>query len=200
VGVVGALYLRVDVLLLGWLADSAAVGRYFTAARVLEASYGLPHLLMLAMLPRLVRAAAFAPLFRRAALVFLGLGTAAAAALTVVAPWLLPRLYPEEGAAIAGLVVALAPAAIAVFLGFLATQSLAVLGRARTWLGLALAGLVLNLALDLALIPAYGALGAAWATVATELAVAVPAVVACLRAAAARSASAPAASSSATSC
>ena len=50
VGVVGALYLRVDVLLLGILDGAAPVGRYFTAARVLEASYALPHLLMLALL------------------------------------------------------------------------------------------------------------------------------------------------------
>ncbi len=200
VSVVGALYLRVDVLLLGWLVDAEAVGRYFTAARVLEASYGLPHLIMLAMLPRLARAPAFALVFRRAAVVFLGLGTVVAVALTVVVPWLLPRLYPDEGPAVAGLVVVLAPAAVAVYLGFLATQSLALLGRARTWLGLATLGLALNLALDVALIPAWGAIGAAWATVATELVVALPALLVCWRAAAARSDNGPQASSSASSC
>lgn len=185
-GLLGALYLRVDAVFLGVLTDTTEVGRYTTAARVLEATYALPHLLMLALLPRLVKAPEFARTFTRSALALLGLGALAAAALAWLAPLLLPWLYREEGAAVATLVVALAPAAVAVYLGFLATQGLVVLGRAKTWLGLALIGLVVNVVLNLALIPSYGARGAAWATVATEVMVAVSAALVCLGSARAR--------------
>lgn len=178
-GLLGALYLRVDAVFLGLLTDTVEVGRYTTAARVLEATYALPHLLMLALLPRLVKAQSFARTFGRSALTLVGLGVVAAAALVWLAPALLQRLYPEEGAAVATLVVALAPAAVAVYLGFLATQSLVVLGRSTTWLGLALLGLVVDVVLNLLWIPTYGARGAAWATVATEVVVATLAALVC---------------------
>lgn len=178
-GLLGSLYLRVDVVLLGLLTDTVEVGRYTTAARVLEATYALPHLLMLALLPRLVKARNFARTFGGSALALVGLGVVAAAALVWLAPALLQRLYPEEGAEVATLVVALAPAAVAVYLGFLATQSLVVLGRSTTWLGLALLGLVVDVVLNVLWIPGYGARGAAWATVVTEVVVAVSAALLC---------------------
>ena len=55
VGLVGFLYLRVDVLMLGAMTGTAEVGFYFTASRIVEATYIVPTVLMLVFLPRLAR-------------------------------------------------------------------------------------------------------------------------------------------------
>ena len=58
-----------------------------------------------------------------------------------------------------------------IFLGHLATQSLVALELNKIYLLVAFIGMLLNISLNYFLIPRFGANGAAWATVATEMAV-----------------------------
>ena len=60
---------------------------------------------------------------------------------------------------------------VAISLGPLAVNAIVVLGRQRRLATYALAGLVINVALNLVLIPPYGFLAAAWVTLVTEVAV-----------------------------
>ncbi len=168
VGIVGLLYLRLDVLMLGLLSDAAEVGSYFTAAKVLEAAFLVPHVVLLVVFPRLVKATDRGALVRRTAVVLGGLSLVAVAVVVALAQWAIPALYPAAPGRLAELLLWLAPTVLAVYPGYLVTQTLVVLERQRRYLQLAVAGLGVNLALNAVLIPLYQGVGAALATVVTE--------------------------------
>lgn len=171
------LYQRLDLFLLGSLRDAADVGRYATAVRWAEIGYVAAHALMLVAFPRL---AASAPAHRpgvRGALAFGALGLLVGAGVWSLGRWIAPLAYGDSGASIGVLVTALAPSVPAVFVGAFATQSLVAADRAHLGLKVALLGLAANLAAALVAIPAWGARGAALATVVTETVIAVAALV-----------------------
>ena len=176
VGLVGMLYLRTDVIMLGLISGDEEVGLYFTASRCLEAAFILPHVVMLAVFPRLARSTELRRDVGRAARWLLALSGMAFTALAATAFWLLPALYPEL-ARMSLLLLVMAPAVVPVFLGFLFTQSLVAADAERRYLILAVAGLVLNVALNLVLIPLLAGVGAAAATVVTETIITVGAMI-----------------------
>lgn len=176
VGLVGMLYLRIDVVMLGLISGDEEVGLYFTASRCLEAAFILPHVVMLAAFPRLVRATDLRRAVSRLARWLLALSGVALAALVAAAQWLLPALYPEL-ARMTLLLLVMAPAVVPVYLGFLFTQSLVAADAERRYLALAVGGLALNVALNLLLIPRLAGVGAAAATVVTEMAITVGAMI-----------------------
>ncbi len=170
------LYQRLDLFLLGSLREAADVGRYATAVRWAEIGYVAAHALMLVAFPRL---AASAPAHRpgpRGALAFGALGLVVGAGVWSLGRWIAPLAYGANGAAIGGLVTALAPSVPAVFVGAFATQSLVAADRSHLGLKVALVGLGANLAVALVAIPAWGARGAALATVVTEAVIALAAL------------------------
>ena len=153
---------NMDVLMLAAFRDPTAVG-YYTLAGALAAGVGLP-------------ASGFAmALFRRMAnergirrrwLAFVwATGLASAFVLAAIAGWLIPAVFSDryQGAVVLVLPLALAQALRGVTNVY--NQYLAARGRGRE---LRTAGLILtgtNLAANFALIPAFGAEGAAWASV-----------------------------------
>jgi len=96
--------------------------------------------------------------------------------------WVVPLIYGPGFGRIAVLVRALAPAIVAVYLGYLFTQALVVLDLQRRYLAIAAAGLAVNVACNAALIPYLEGVGAAIATVVTEILVTVAAALSALRA------------------
>lgn len=180
VAVVSSLYLRLDVLVLGWLVGRSEAGAYFTASRTLDAGAGMAHLIMLAALPRLTTTRTFRSTFRRLAAAMLALGAVAGVALWLLGPILFEALYAGQAGSMPRIAGHFGLVVPAVFVGFAATQGMAVSDRRRIWLALATGGLVVNLVLDLALVPTLGGLGAVWATLAAEMLVAVGATVSCL--------------------
>lgn len=182
VGLVGVLYLRIDVVMLGALVGDAEVGFYFTAAKIVETAFIVPHILMLVVFPRLVKTADPAQIMRRFSRALAGLSLVAAAAVVGLGVWLVPAVYGDALSRISTLVYALTPAVIPVYLGYLFTQALIVRDLQHRYLLIAVAGLVVNLVLNAALIPLYQGVGAAVATVATESLIVVAAVVVLRRA------------------
>lgn len=182
VGLVGFLYFRVDVLMLGAMSGAAEVGFYFTASRCVEATFIVPTVLMLVFLPRLARERQLRGPLVRMAWVLGGLGILACAATAAAIGWVIPLVYGPGFERIAVLVRTLAPAIVAVYLGYLFTQALVVLDLQRRYLAIAIAGLALNVACNAVLIPSLAGVGAAIATVATEVLVTVAAALSALRA------------------
>ncbi|RLE23717.1 MAG: hypothetical protein DRJ65_11295 [Acidobacteria bacterium] len=169
VGVVGLLYLRIDIVMLGLLSGDAEVGLYFTAARVLEASFILPHVVMLVVFPRLAQRGSGQKLFART-VVALGLsGLLASLALAATGRWLIPQIYGADWIRTGDILILLSLAAPAVFLGYCLTQALVAQDLQERYLVVALIGLGLNIGLNLFLIPRFGGMGAAGATVVTEI-------------------------------
>ena len=103
-------------------------------------------------------------------MVALGLsGLLAAVALAAAGRWLIPQIYGADWArmgAILSLLSLLSLAAPAVFLGYVMTQALVAHDLQERYLVVALAGLALNIWLNLILIPHVGGMGAAGATAA----------------------------------
>jgi len=168
-GVTSMLYLRLDIVMLGAMRGEVDAGIYGVATRLSEVWYFVPMALAASLQPVILktRAADRVLYIERLKLLysaFAWTGIAIALAVAWLASPIVTLLFGAAYAA-AGPVLALHVwAGIAVFLGvassqFLVAENLVKLSLYRTALGLAV-----NVVLNLALIPSYGPMGAALAT------------------------------------
>ncbi len=168
------LYWRVDVLLLSRLRDVSEVGQYTAAYRILDVAILLPQSLCQALYPRLAGGpqgrATGVPEYRAAALRWLVLLTAPLAlAVSALAGPLLALLYGQSFSTAAPLLVVLIWTAVPYAWSRYHACLLVATDRQRADLAINAALLVLNVALNLTLIPRYGARGAAAVTLVTAL-------------------------------
>lgn len=164
---------RGDVIVIQALLDSTSVGIYSAAARLSEMTYFLPVVFMTATFPRLLQIrrkfGSSSPQYRgelqgsydRACWTGVGI----AAALVLLGPWILVLLYgakyAEAGAIIQVHAIALPFVFMAaVFSKWIVAENLLAASLVRHVLGA-----VLNIALNFLLIPQWGLIGSAWATV-----------------------------------
>ncbi len=172
------LHLKFDTLMLGTMGTFEMVATYEAGAKCLEASQFLIRPVSLIFFPICAAAAAqgdwtgLRRLAPRVTLAGVGLGLSLTVAMWVVAPWFVPLAfgdeYPDSVAVLRAIYLSV-PLLFATTVGlFLATS----MHRER-WAGLVmLVGLAVNIALNAWWIPTYGPLGAAWATVASQAAIA----------------------------
>jgi O-antigen/teichoic acid export membrane protein len=163
---------RVDQILLGIIATEAALGIYATAVNAAEVLLYVPAAAATALLPAIARTeAAQRPARALAAFRMLALVTGSALVVaTAVGPPLIPLVFGEAFAPSVVPFMLLLPGA----LGFAAFQVFSAALLASGSPGLSSVGasvaLVVGIALDLALIPPYGASGAAVAATVAFLA------------------------------
>jgi O-antigen/teichoic acid export membrane protein len=172
--ILGTIYFRADMVLLGWLRGDAATGAYGAAYRLFEGAFVLPALVLAALFPALAGRmvaprAEIARLVRRATGWMAVLGLASAAVLALAVAPLLVTLYGPEYAESAALLRLLAPALCFIFPNYVLLHFLVAAGRQHANAWLAALGVPVCLGLNFALIPRLGASGAACATVATEV-------------------------------
>jgi PST family polysaccharide transporter len=162
-------YLKIDQVILGWRSTEEEVGIYAATARISEFAYFLPMIFIASVGPSIARARATdvelykAHMFR----IFCYLTAASltiAAATVVVGGRLATFLYGTEYARVGKILVVHIFASLFVFLGvgeslWTVNEALEKLAMYRT-----VAGAIVNVVLCFVLIPRYGALGAAWAT------------------------------------
>lgn len=166
---------RLDTIMLGTLVGAEAAGIYSVASR-LALTVALANTSVLALLaPALARQAAardregLQRTATTAVALALLLSLAVAAVLGGASPWLLPAFGRDFEAAAAPLAILLA-GQVAVAACGSAGGLLALAGHNRALIVTALAAVILDMALCLLLVPVFGPVGAAWATVATLLA------------------------------
>ncbi len=172
-GLAVAVYMRIDTVMLRQMAGEAAVGEYAAGIRFTEIWLFVPGALAVSALPELLRARAAGPeAYARRLGQYCDLSTLLAFGLAVptalLAPWLIPLAY---GAAYAGAVpVLIVHVWVLVFaaLGVARGQFCVNEGLTRFHLAATIAGAVLNVLLNLWLIPWRGPTGAALATVAAQ--------------------------------
>jgi len=169
---VQSLYTRLDVLLLGQMATTFALGLYNVAYKPTNLAVYFGATVAGALLPLMAQAPGTeVPVaFRRA---MRGLGAAAPAmalAFSGLAGPLLRVLYGTEFAAAAPILILLAWSAAANWLYAPLGVALQARGRERWWLASLAGGLALNAGGNLWAIPRWGAFGAAAATLASEVA------------------------------
>ena len=165
------LYLRLDVVFLEVLRGETAVGLYSAAGKLVEALTILPTSLSLVVLAKLAQAArTTAPfeMIRRYLLLSFGAALAVAIPLALYSQSIITRVYGGEFEDAAVVLRVLSFGIGFLFMLPVLSSSLIALGRdTMNWLVL-LSGSIVCTALHLALIPRFGPLGAAWATVVSE--------------------------------
>ncbi len=165
-----------DVLLLRAARTSEETGLYALASRPLQVLEPVPRLLLWSIFPILARRAAAddaAAIARthRATVSALALAAApVAAGATLCGPALLAALFDDRYAAAGEPLVVLAWGAALGFLAAPAESTLVAVGGTRRNLVASLGALAVNITSNVVLIPRHGALGAAWAWVATAAA------------------------------
>lgn len=172
VNLINILYVSADVLLLSLLGTHAEVGAYGVAYRVVALLISLPSLFMINLQPQLVRSSNDHERFRAIVDRALEVSRVAAVAVAVlfvrfghdVAFLLGGQRFRQSGALVSILVVGVAISFQSGVIG----PALLALGRQRLLLYSQSAAAAVNIAINVVVIPRYGALGAAWAFVASE--------------------------------
>jgi O-antigen/teichoic acid export membrane protein len=176
-GIFSLLYFKVDTLFVRSMAGDAELGAYGAAYKFFEAALTLPSVLLAVTFPKLARAHGDRPVQRRLerylTAILVGFGCVAGLVCFFGADLLVRVAFgPGFGRAAASLRV-LALGIPILYLNFGLTHFLIARDLATKFTWFALMMLVLNVALDLTLIPRGSGPGAAWATILTEIALTV---------------------------
>jgi O-antigen/teichoic acid export membrane protein len=162
-----ALYFRIDLFFVELWRGTSAVGLYNAVFRLVEALRLFPAAVLAVALPQLCRATGSRPLLRLATSVTV-FGSSCTVVLWLAAGWLIPFLYGARYTAGVPVFRTLLLAFPLMSLNYALTHQLVAWHRHRYYAAVAAGALVFNVATNVALIPAFGLIAAAWTTVATE--------------------------------
>lgn len=172
--VASLLYYKIDVPMIRAFHGDVQTGLYTASYKLLEVLAIVPSILMAATFPALSERVARAPKEAMAlhgtSLRWLVLaGAVIGGGLALMPEWIVAVLYGERFSAAATLLPVLGWSVVLVFVNYLQTHMLVALGlvKAQMWISLGLIGV--NVGLNWLWIPTHGGLGAAWATLATEV-------------------------------
>jgi PST family polysaccharide transporter len=164
------IYLRIDEVMLRHLTDAKTVGVYAAAVKLSELCYFVPTAMAVSVLPALLRARENDPaVYAERQQQYYDLSATLAYVLSVpvalAAPWIVRLAYGAEFAGAAPILSVHIWASVFVFLGVARGQWLVNEGLQKFYLAATLCGAVVNVVLNFVLIPRWGGLGAAYATV-----------------------------------
>lgn len=167
-------YARIDQVLVYEIAGAREAGLYAAAYRILEQAHFVPLAVATTFLP-LVAAAHGRDLARARRMTQLVIDNLAVASLPTVgftlvaSEQVIQLLFGDAFTPAAPAVPVLMGAFVVICLGYLSGNLVIVLGLQRRFVVYAVVALVFNVALNVVLIPPYGFIAAAWATLATEI-------------------------------
>jgi O-antigen/teichoic acid export membrane protein len=165
-------YLRIDRIMIGEISGAAELGIYSVAAMAAEALLFIPTSVSLSVFPSVVRAKTISEEFFHDRLqqyyrLMVFLGYAIAVPITLFAGLLVPLLFGQTYTGAAQMLVWLTWAGVFMNLILARSYYLTAMNLTRVHFFVDLTGLMTNLSLNLLLIPRYGGMGAAWASVIT---------------------------------
>ena len=165
------LFVKADLLLLDMLGSAAQLGAYVVAARISELWYAIPTVFATAMLPTLMRQKqlsreAYLEVLEKWLRLSFWSSLTIAVLVTLSAHIIIPLLYGAKYLSASPILMIHTWAGIPVFLSVAFVQYLIVEGKYKIYLYSNISGLVVNVGLNLLLIPSLGSIGAAIATVA----------------------------------
>jgi len=168
-GVAVGIYHRIDQVMLHNMTGDQALGPYVVAVQLAELFSALPVALMSSLFPVLSQTAGQEDQFRH----YLGVSYrflmsvvfAACAVLTPIAGPLVDLFSGKAFHSSAALLIVLVWSEVPIFFGVVMSNALVAKNLQRYLPASTIAGAVMNVALNLFMIPRWGALGASWATV-----------------------------------
>lgn len=167
-------YYSSDRLFLGWLRGAAEVGQYEVAYRLMGVVLAPSQILYQAFFPSLSKAVGDTAAMRAGSQAFAGVMVAIGFPLVALVgmsagPLVAWFAGADYAAAAAPLVVLMITSGV-IYVNIVFGQSLLAWNAHRAYIEAVVAGAVLNLILNPFVIPVYGATGAAWTTLAAEVA------------------------------
>lgn len=168
-GIAAGVYIKIDQIMLGQMLDDEAVGIYSAAVRVSEVWYFIPAIVVTSVFPSLIISYKNdTQLFYRRLQKLYGalvkLGVAVALIMTFASEQLISLIFGEDYIQSAAVLSWHIWGGIFVFFGSAWSMWIALEGLQKTALIIHCMSLIANLALNIILIPTYGAEGAAIAT------------------------------------
>ena len=173
-GILVTLYVRIDQILVFEFAGSRQAGLYGAAYRVLDQAQFVPGSVMATLFP-LIASAYPVDLARVRHLLqvsaeYLAMGSFGALAFIIAtAREVMVLLFGQAFAPAAPALPVLMGAFVSISFGYLAGNMVVILNLQRRYLAYAALGVVLNVVLNVLLIPPYGFQAAAWITLLTEV-------------------------------
>lgn len=168
-GLATAIYTRIDILLITWLKDPAEAGIYAAATRLSETAYTIPAYVGVAIMASLMKEFDGRRMLGEVTNLYFRASAALAYVLTfpalIAMPVLIPLVYGAEYSRATGIAQIHILTVFFLSLGIARGRLLVVHGWTRFAMISAMLGCVFNLALNMLLVPRYGALGAAIAAV-----------------------------------
>ncbi len=173
-GILVTLYVKLDQVLVFEFAGSTQAGLYGAAYRILDQIQFIPISVMTTLFPLIATAyprdRARVRRLLQSAGEYLTMGSLPALAFTVVAAApIVKLLFGAQFAQAAPALPILMGAFVSISFGYLAGNMVVILELQRKFLRYAAVGLLVNASLNVALIPRYGFLAAAWITLLTEV-------------------------------
>jgi O-antigen/teichoic acid export membrane protein len=182
--VAAQVYYNVDVILLRVWRGATEAGLYASAYRIVLLVVGLRHLVVQGVFPSLVKGVDRGPerltaVTEAAQRLGAAIGLPIAVLGLLFGSEMLLTVFGRDYAAAGPAFVILVVMAGLVFVDLTWPQLLNALDRSRAYMSAIMLGAVVNIALNIALIPRYGMIGAAWASFGAEFAIMVAAVAGC---------------------
>jgi O-antigen/teichoic acid export membrane protein len=170
------LYMRLDQIMLASMVGDQEVGQFSAALRIAEIWYFIPMSIVTAAFPAILAkrredSAAYERYIQQLYDGLAWLGIAVAALVTVFAEPAVSLLYGPAYEQAARILTIQIWAGVAVSMSFVHSRWLLAEGLQRYGLLYTVIAATLNVMLNLLLIPSHGAVGAAWATVITQIGV-----------------------------
>ena len=164
-GIVFMIYLRVDQVMLGQMAGDKEVGVYAAAVRVAEIWYFIPMAVVSSVFPNIIKAresdeGEFFNRLQRLYNLMVFLGYAVAVPMTFCSGMIIKLLFGTEYAAAGPMLALLVWAGLFANLAVARNAYLFAMNWSRVLLGAVACGAIVNVLLNILLIPRYGGMGA----------------------------------------
>ncbi len=166
------IYVRLDTIMLARMVGDSEAGIYFVAARITEACQILPEALLVGLFPGMLalhqkNQAAYLEQVGMLFRLLFAVGLAVAAAVFFLAPWIIPLIFSDAYIPSVDVIQIQVWACGFLYMRTMLSHWLVAERFAQFSLFSHLLGAIVNVILNLILIPRYGAVGAAYATVAS---------------------------------
>jgi PST family polysaccharide transporter len=167
-------YMRLDQVMLAAMVGDAEVGQFSAALRIAEVWYFVPMAIMTAAFPAMIKARergaeVYVQLVQRLYDGMAWLGFLVAVTISLLGRWMIDLLYGPSYALSAHVLSIQAWCGVSVAMSFVHGKWLLAEGLQKYGLVYTVTGAAVNLGLNAMLIPRYGAVGAAWATLCTQV-------------------------------
>lgn len=167
--IVSVIYLKIDTIMIEQMIGIAATGQYTAVARLSELWYVIPVTLAARYYPDLLKAYnnnwdSYLLILKKRSIQFFALAVMIAIAMTLTAKWIMLLAYGEKFVESATVLQIHVWAGCFIFVRALISQHLIITGNEPLSLLSHGVGAILNVLLNMWLIPIYGIEGAAWAT------------------------------------